>query len=137
MIRKEDFGVIKSLHQRGIYLSDIAEELGVHPKTVRRALKRGGAPKGERKKRGSQLEAYKATIDRLLAEGVWNAMVILREIEAEGYQGKITVPRDYIRPKRGLRPNRATVRFETGPGEQMQSDWGEVVVEIAGKPTKV
>lgn len=137
MIRKEDFMVIKALHQRGVYLKDIAEELNLHPKTVSRALKRGSAPARERKKRGSQLDAHTATIDRLLKEGVWNAMVILREIQAEGYTGKITILRDYIRPKRAVRPSRATVRFETDPGEQMQSDWGEVVVTLAGQPTKV
>lgn len=137
MIRKEDFVVMKTLNQRGVYLKDIAEELGVHPKTVSRALKRGSAPRRERRKRGSQLDAHIATIDRLLTEGVWNAMVILREIEAEGYQGKITVLRDYIRPKRALRPGRATVRFETEPGQQLQSDWGEIQVELGGKPTKV
>ena len=36
-----------------------------------------------------------------------------------------------------LRPSRATVRFETEPGRQLQSDWGELVVELAGVPTKV
>jgi transposase len=137
MIRKEDFVVMKSLYQRGIYIKDIAEELGVHPKTVSRALKRNSAPNHERKSRGSQLAAHTATIDRLLSEGVWNAMVILREIEAEGYQGKMTVLRDYIRPKRALRPGRATVRYETEPGQQLQSDWGEVEVTMGGQPTKV
>jgi len=29
--------MIKQLHERGVYKKDIAEELGVHPKTVRRA----------------------------------------------------------------------------------------------------
>ena len=137
MIRKEDYMVMKALHQRGVYVKDIAKELKVHPKTVSRALKRGSAPERERKKRGNQLDAYRATIDRLLAEGVWNAMVILREIQAEGYTGRITILRDYIRPKRALRPSRATVRFETEPGQQMQTDWGEVIVEMAGQPVKV
>lgn len=34
MIGKEDYAVIKSLDQRGVYLKDIAAELGVHPRTV-------------------------------------------------------------------------------------------------------
>jgi len=45
--------------------------------------------------------------------------------------------RDYIRPKRPLRRRRETVRFETGPGEQLQSDWGELWREVAGKRTKI
>jgi transposase len=137
MIRKEDFMVMKALYQQGVYLNDIADKLGVHPKTVSRALKRDSAPKAERNKRGSQLDAYKATIDQLLSENVWNANVILREIQAKGYTGKITVLRDYIRPKRTMRPSKATVRFETEPGQQMQSDWGEVVVTIAEQKTRV
>jgi transposase len=137
MLRKEDFAVIKTLHQRGVYKKDIAAELGVHPKTVSRALERGSAPKPTRKKRGSKLDPYKQKIDHLLQEGVWNAVVILREIQAEGYTGGITVLRQYIQPKRVMRPSRATVRFETEPGQQMQSDWGEIVIQIAGELVKV
>lgn len=79
---------------------------GVHPKTVSRALARGTVPSGERTKRGSKLDAYKATVDRLLGEGVWNAVVIHREIETEGYTGGITTLRVYINPKRSLRAKR-------------------------------
>jgi transposase len=137
MISKEDFAVIQTLHQRGVFQKDIAEELNVHPKTVSRALKRQRAAEQERKKCESKLDNYTGKIDQLLSEGVWNAIVILREIQAEGYTGGYTILRDYIQPKRNLRPGRATVRFETEPGKQLQSDWGEVTVEVAKQPTKV
>jgi transposase len=137
MLRKEDFAVIKALHERGVYQKDIAEQLGVHPKTVSRALKRDSAPAGKRAKRDEKLDPFKPTVDRMLSEGVWNAVVILRAIQAEGYTGKSTMLRLYIQPKRALRQGRATVRFETPPGRQLQSDWGELVVEIAGVLTKV
>ena len=137
MLSKEDFAVIKALKKRGVYNKDIAAELGVHPKTVSRALKRDGPPAGKRKKRGSKLDRYKPKIDKLLSENVWNAMVILREIQEDGYDGGITILRDYIQPKRALRPGRATVRFETKPGQQLQSDWGQLWTEIAGVETKV
>jgi transposase len=137
MLRKEDIAVIKSLHRRGVFVKDIAEELGVHPKTVSRVLKNDPNPDRERQRPESKLEPYKAKIDRLLGEGVWNAKVILREIQAEGYTGGYTMLRQYIQPKREQRPSRATVRFETHPGEQLQSDWGEVIVEIAAQATKV
>jgi len=137
MLGKEDFIVIQALARRGVYLRDIADELGVHPKTVSRALRRGTAPKGLPRRRGSKLEPYRPTVDRLLADGVWNCMVILREIQAEGYRGGITVLKDYVRPTRAMRPKRSTVRFETEPARQLQSDWGEIRVPIAGVPTKV
>ncbi len=50
MLRKGDFAVIKALHEQGVYQKDIAEQLGVHPKTVSRALKRDSAPPGKRAK---------------------------------------------------------------------------------------
>lgn len=137
MLRKEDYAVIKSLKKRGVYHTDIAAELGVHPKTVSRALKRNGPPTGKRRRRGSKLDPYKAQVDQLLADGVWNAVVILREIQAAGYDGGSTILREYIGPKRALRAGRATVRFETDPGRQMQSDWGEIVTELGGEMVKV
>lgn len=137
MLKKEDLAVIKALNQHGVYIKDIATELDVHPRTVSRALKRATLPTRTRKSKTSKLESYKPKIGQLLSEGVWNAMVIPREIQDQGYQGSVTILREYIAPKRALRPSRATVRFETQPGQQMQSDWGEVVEEIAGQPIKV
>jgi transposase len=137
MLHKEDFAVIKALHERGVYQKDIAAQLGVDPKTVSRALRRGSAPPRARKPRGSKLELFKAQVDQLLAEGVWNAMVIWRELQAQGYTGQLTVLREYIEPKRVLRAGKATVRFETGPGQQLQSDWSEVTSLIADEWVKV
>jgi transposase len=137
MLRKEDFAVIEALNKRGVYLKDIAEELEVHPRTVKRALQRGGAPKAERQRGPGKLDPYKGKVDELLAEGIWNSQVILQEIQALGYEGRSTMLRLYIQPKRALRPGRATVRFETEPGKQLQSDWGEIVTEIGGVRCKV
>lgn len=137
MLKKEDFAVAKALNQHGVYIKDIAAQLGVHPKTVSRALKRDGTPIRMRQGRESKLEPYKPKIDQRLSEGVWNAMVILSEIQAEGYSGGATLLRQYIAPKRALKPSRATVRFETGPGEQLQTDWGEVQVSVGGEDTRV
>ena len=102
-----------------------------------RALKRGGSPPGQRPAaRKSKLDRYKLEIDRLLAAGVWNAAVILREIEEQGYRGQASILRDYIRPKRPLRQARATVRFETAPGEQLQNDWAKYRTLLAGRRRK-
>ncbi len=76
MLRKEDFMVIQALAHRGLYLCDIAKQVGVHPRTVRRVLDRGSAPQPRAGRRGSRLDPYRADIDRLLGEGVWNAVVI-------------------------------------------------------------
>ena len=99
--------MIEERVRQGVYIKDIAAELGVHPRTVSRALRRGGAPPGQRPvRRKSKLDRYKPMVDRLLGEGVWNARVILREIQAAGYRGQRSILRDYIGPKRPLRTAR-------------------------------
>jgi len=138
MLSKEDWMEIAALQKRGYYQKDIAERLGVSPRTVRRSLERGGAPGGQsRKARCSKLDAYKPAVDGLLGEGVWNARVILSELREQGYEGGPTILRDYIRPKRPLRRSKATVRFETAPGRQLQNDWGELWTVVGGERTKV
>ena len=51
-------------------------------------------------------------------------MVLLREIRELGHEGSYTMLKDYVHPRRRPRQPKATVRFETKPGEQAQVDWG-------------
>ena len=86
-----------------------------------------------------------ATVDKLLQAGVFNAVVIFRDIQALGYDGKIRVLRAYIEPRRApassagqaLRPGRATECFKTEPVQQLQHDWGEVIVPVGGTARRV
>lgn len=137
MLSKEDLVTIQALQRKGVYQVDIAHQLAVHPRTIRRALQRGAAPTGARSRRSSKLDPYKARVDALLADEVWNAQVILREIQEMGYTGGVSILRDYVRPKRTLRSSRATVRFETPAGHQLQVDWGEKRTQIAGERVMV
>lgn len=137
MLAPEDVLMIKTQAKRGVYQKDIAAELGVHPKTVSRALKRDALEPKPRAPRSSKLDPFTPTIDRLLAENVWNTVVILREIQALGYTGGRSILRAYITPKRVQQPSRATVRFETPPGRQLQTDWGTIDTVVAAQPMTV
>jgi len=138
MLNREDWMYISTQRDKGVYIRDIAEDLGVHPKTVSRALKRGGPPLGKRPGgRKSKLDPYKEMVDGLKKEGIWNAVVVHAKIRDAGYSGGISILRDYIRPMRVLRQGRETVRFETPAGRQMQSDWGEIWTEAGGERKKV
>ena len=46
MLKRGDYLMIEHKHDDGVYIKDIAEGLGVHPRTVSRALKRGAARPG-------------------------------------------------------------------------------------------
>lgn len=61
----------------------------------------------------------------------------LGELQSKAYRGGVAIIRDDLRPKRALRPGRATVRFETEPGRQLQMDWGTQRTVIAGQPIEV
>ena len=138
MLSRGDFVMIQRGVREGKYLKDMAQELGVHPRTVRRALKREGPGKAGRPSGNSKLDPYKGWIDQRLLEGVWNAVVLYHEIQERGYSGEITLVRQYLRPRRSLRLSaRATVRFETEPGKQLQNDWGEIWTLVGGEETKV
>jgi transposase len=138
MINRRDYMEIKAQRGRGVYITDIAADLKLSPKTVSRALKRQGPPAGKRPgARVSKLDPYKEFVDRELDAGVWNAEVILIKLKKLGYEGGITLVKDYMRPKRPLRKKKACVRFETQPGQQMQSDWGEIEARVAGEETVV
>lgn len=128
MLRKEDFIVIQALAQRGLYRCDIAKQVGVHPRTVRRALALGRAPASRPTRRRSR---QFGSGGRLESDGH------LRELQAKWHTGRLSILRDYIRPKRALRVRRATMRFETAPGQQLQSDRGEHRIRMTGTETTV
>ncbi len=74
MLTREDYLMISERRRQGVFLKDIAAELGVHPRTVPRALQRGSELPRRPKRRPSKLDPYKARIDEMLGDGVWNAV---------------------------------------------------------------
>ncbi len=72
-----------------------------------------------------------------VAEG--NAVVIQQELAKGGHQIELRTLQRAVATLRQERRAKAlaTVRFETPPGQQLQMDFGEKVVRIAGEPVKV
>lgn len=92
---------MKDMLQRGMKITEIAEELGRDRKTVRKWLKQdqpGNYP--VRKPVAGKLDAYKDYIRSRMAEGCLNARVILDEIRERGYTGSITILRIFMQPLR-------------------------------------
>ena len=118
---------IYEMHGRGHSARGIARGLGLARNTVLRYLNSPEAmlPK-PRPPRGSRLDPYTEHIDRRLAEGLENCVVLLRELRTRGYQGSYTILVEYVRPRRRGRQPEATMRFETAPGEQAQVDWASL-----------
>ena len=59
-------------------------------------------------------------IESRLAEGVENAVVLLREIRAEGYTGGYSILTDYLRPRRQRQPARTSFSKMAGRPSSMR-----------------
>ena len=119
-------GLVKESYELkggGRSIRGIARELGVSRKTVRKYVRSGCTDKA-RAPRRTKLDGYREYIDGRLAEGLENCVVLLRESRELGHEGGYTMLKDYVHPRRRPRQPKATVRFETKPGEQAQVDWG-------------
>lgn len=128
MVRPDIWHEAKLLSQEGLSVSAIARKFSLDRKTVRKLLALEQPPVYPKKptlKRSSQLDAYKDFINQRFDDGVTNAVKLLREVRAHGYQGEISILRDFLRPLREQHQREAYARFETLPGEQAQADWGE------------
>ena len=120
MLRQEDAMSIEELHQQGMNHTMIAAKLGVSRKTVSRYLQ-GREKKpvyGPRPVRPSMLDPYRQYLqERIQTYPELSAVRLLDEIRQRGYQGSVTILRDYLAT---IRPKTIPieVRFETEPGEQ-------------------
>ena len=121
-------GKMKELYQmkgEGQSIRGIARELGLSRNSVRKYLRCEGVPQAKpRPRRRSKLDPYTGYIDGRLSDGLDNCVALLRELRGLGYQGGYSILKEYVKPRRRPRQSRATVRFETDPGEQAQVDWG-------------
>ena len=109
----------------GRSIRGIADELGIARNTVRKYLKSPEAIRPKpRRPRASKLDPYREYVDRRLAEGLENCVVLHWELTGLGYDGGYSILKSYVSPRR--RQPDATMLFETAPGEQAQVDWGSL-----------
>ena len=141
--RMLDPGVVDRIHElsgQGLGSKRIARQLGISRNSVRRYL--AGATVGFQERPAArrldddtlrEVHALYGTV----AEG--NAVVIQQELASRGIHVELrTLQRAVVPLRQEERAEAlATVRFETPPGQQMQIDFGEKTVQVAGQPVKV
>lgn len=127
---------IEELKRQGVSIQRISELTGFDPKTIRKYLSQPGQVPvyGPRKPRPSKLDRFQPYIQERLKAGVWNAVVLLRELRERGYTGGYTILKDYLQPLREAADTVAVRRYETPSGKQAQVDWGHLgEIEAEGK----
>lgn len=137
MISCEEYFMIRDLKSKGLTNKQIADQIGIDRKTVGTWLKMNTLPSYERKtNKESKLEPYKAYVLQRMNEGCVNSVVLYDEIVDLGYQGKMTILREFMKPHREKALIKASIRYETPPGKQAQVDWGEFYGQLPDKTFK-
>ena len=125
-----------------VNLAELERRTGLSRAKLRRLKKNGfkDTPHGNTGKVPvpSVVNGYTDTLDELLKAGVTNSVVCTERIAELGYTGSQSSVKRYIAAHRALVPaprqqvspqgNRGR-RYETGPGEAYQMDWGFVNVD--------
>jgi transposase len=103
----------------------IARHLHLARKTIPKYLQSPVQTPAHRK-RTTKIDPFKPTIAGLLEQDPSaSSVVILQRLRPLGYEGGITLLRNYVRQLRGLvLPRRAFVRMEPAPAERFEVDWG-------------
>src|SRR5690242_17600301 len=149
MLTREEVMEIRVLHRQGMSVRGIARTTGLSRNVVRRYLRSPEAPRYKRRvPRPSKLDPFKSYVaERLRAAAPSRipATVLLIELRARGYQGGITILKQFVAGFLPEKRDDPVVRFETEPGHQMQVDWAVIgregdrlsvfvaVVQIAGE----
>lgn len=103
--------------------SEISRRYNCDPRTVKRYYQ-GAVSKRKTQKKPSKLDKFKPLINEKLELGV-SGIAIYKYILKQGYEGKYTILKDYIRTIKDEKTKKATIRVETSPGLSAQVDWKE------------
>jgi transposase len=136
----DDVAVIVRLHQLGWGSRRIAAELGIARGTVKRYIAEGGWTPYKKPDRVRCLEHLEPWLREQFTKHRGNAEVVRRELVREhGLEVTLRTVQRAVKPFRQelLVRAKATVRFETRPGRQLQVDFGQITVTIAGVRTRV
>lgn len=131
---------IQDLHKQGYSMRQVARLTGHSRNTVKRVLhpvEKRNAKRGRKSKLAPFADYLR---ERYLATEL-SGVRLCEEIQQMGYTGAVDAVQRFLQqldvPRRAM--ERATVRYETAPGEQAQVDWADVgsFLDENGKRRKV
>jgi transposase len=118
--------------------AEIARQLGLDRKTVRAILQATAWQPYRRAEPGDRLLTAHTTYLQSRAPQVqYSARILFQELrQSRGYRGSYETVKRFVRPLRDVEQaaERATVRFETPPGQQSQIDWGQARIHYRSRP---
>jgi len=138
MLDERQVALIFTLRKRGWSVNAISREFNWSRNTISGWLKKGpqvDRPVMGRPRKLAEEEAY---LQGEFNSGVRNGDVLRQQLVAKGVVvGLRTVERAVETMRQELRASEAaTLRYETDPGKQLQIDFGEKWIEVAGERVK-
>jgi transposase len=126
---------IHRLKDMGMSKREIAKTIDCSRKTVSKYISNPELKLSKRKSRTLKLAPYYDYIKGLINKyPKLKAPVVLNQIQEKGFDGEISILRDFLRKTRGQSlTKQAYCRFESKPGQQMQVDWGHFGTISYGK----
>jgi transposase len=135
----DEVAAMLRLKALGWGIKRIARELGCSHMTVRHYVAQGGWLPYRGRGRPRTLAGLEGWVAERFRQHAGNADVVRQELLAEkGIKLSLrTIEREVVPLRRQLEAEaRATIRFETPPGKQLQIDFGERRVSIGGESIK-
>lgn len=138
----QDWNAVKKMYDKGVSKKQIARELKMSKNTVKRLLALEVEPVYRRERSPTKVDDYKDIIRLwyLDSEYSYIGTRIFNELVKIGYAGTINPVYRYLQildTEKGHISKKATVRFETPPGDQAQFDWAEYMMDVGGKKIKI
>ena len=129
---------VKVMRSNGVSIKGIARQLKISKNTVRRYLRNLSPPVFKGRKHDRALDVYEKEILGMV-ENRYIGTRIYEELKAKGFGGSLSALYRYMQRLRtaAVIREKATTRFETAPGKQMQYDWTVWTLPVSGRPVTV
>ena len=141
LIGEQQWQAIHARRAAGQSVSGIARELDLDRKTVRSCLReQSWSPYRRESAVPTLLDAHREWLIERAAQVNYSARIVYQElVRLRGWRGSYETVKLAVRPLRAAASVAALTqrRFETGPGEQAQVDWGQLTVRLSGVATKI
>jgi transposase len=139
MVQRERWEAIRRMRfEERVSVSEIARRLDLDRKTVRRCLRQSAWRPYERlPKAETLLTEHAQFLTGRAAQVNYSARILYQELRSgRSYRGSYDTVKRFIAPLReaGRAEELCQMRFETGPGEQSQIDWGQLGTHFRAQP---
>jgi transposase len=103
-VRSDRFNEVIALHGQGWSARRIARAVGANRQTVQGWLRSGQLPTWRQQPRGSTVDRHAEHLDRRWSEGCHNAAQLWREIQEQGFRGRLRTVQRWACGRRGADP---------------------------------